>query len=270
MFTSNQTRDESELPDIEMIEEAESIDDMMDANGEADIETRKQWYDTFKKGLKALGIYSPDDDAESGISRVTHPLLIEAATQFQARAMAELLPPGGPVKASIVGQQNPEVLAQAKRVEDYMNFQLTIEDRGYYEERDQMLYLLPFSGSEFDKQYSDPTTGKNISRWVRCDNFIVPYDAKSLETAPRYTHAISMTHNDYRRAVKAGFYTAALLDDPMDPDDNEAMAEGDDAPLTEVLTDLDGQQKPATRLAGDKQYVIYEQFYPDKDLSNIG
>lgn len=230
---------------------------------EADKESRKQWYDTFKQGLNALGIYKADDDADTGITRVTHPLLVEAATQFQARAMAELLPPGGPVKTNIVGQQTPEVLAQAKRVEEYMNFQLTLEDRGYYEERDQMLYLLPFSGSEFDKQYTDPVTGKNISRWVRCDNFIVPYDTKSLETAPRYTHAIPMTHNEYRRAVKAGFYSAVLLEDG----EYDQIDEGEEASLTEVLTDLDGQEKPAAMMDGDKRHVFYE-CHIDYDLPN--
>ncbi len=232
----------------------------------ADKESRKRWYDTLKNGLDTLGIYCPDDDADTGIQRVTHPLLIEAATQFQARAMAELLPPGGPVKGSIVGLQTEETTQQAQRVEEYMNYQLTVENRGYYEERDQMLYLLPFTGSEFDKQYDDPTTGRVLSRWVRSDHFIVPYDAKSLETAPRYTHELHMTLNEYRKAVKAGMYTDVLLDEE-DPDDT-MVEEGEEAPLTEKLLTLDGQEKPASRMDGDKEMVLYET-HIDYDLEGF-
>lgn len=232
---------------------------------EADKDSRKKWYDTITQGMKALGVYSADNTAESGIMRVTHPLLVEAATQFQARAMAELLPPGGPVKTMVVGEKSDEVLAQADRVEAYMNYQITIEDRGYYEERDQMLYLLPFTGSEFDKQYTDPVTRKNVSRWVRSDNFVVPYDTKSLETASRYTHVIEMTHNEYRRAVAAGFYT----DELMDEDGCGTTYDEDGSPLTEVLMDLDGQEKPAARMEGDKTHILYE-CHIDYDLPGFG
>jgi hypothetical protein len=317
MYMSNQTPDDTELPDLEMVEEAESIDDLLEAGGSisidpntgemleseernpqidtipfnaniaeilteeelddigddivekvtADKESRKKWYDTMKKGMERLGIYCPDDDSDTGISRVSHPLLVEAATQFQARAMAELLPPGGPVKTQIIGEKTDDVLAQAQRIEDHMNYQLTIEDRGYYEERDQMLYLLPFTGSEFDKQYEDPTTGKVVSQWVRSDHFIVPYDAKSLAKAQRYTHEIHLTHNEYRRAVAAGFYTDVLMEGE-DYDDAEGMEDGEPASMTEVLTTLDGQEKPATRMDSDKEHVLYET-HIDYDLEGF-
>lgn len=225
---------------------------------EQDKETRKEWYDTFKKGLQALGIYCPDDETEAGIRRVTHPLLLEAATQFQARAMAELLPPGGPVKTTTVGEESPMIVAQSTRIQRHMNFQLTIEDRTYYDERDQMLFLLAFSGSEFDKQYHNAATGKNVSRWVRCDHFIVPYDAKNLETAPRYTHEIHMSKNDYRRLVAAGFYAD---DDEGDACETDPI----EAPMTEELATLDGQAKPATVDDDDKDVVLYET-HIDYDL----
>lgn len=217
---------------------------------EADKETRKEWYDTLKKGLAALGIYCPDDEADVGVRRISHPLLLEAATQFQARAMAELLPPGGPVKTTTLGVITPDVTAQSERIKDHMNYQLTVEDRTYYDERDQMLFLLAFTGSEFDKQYPDPTTGKVVSRWVRCDHFIVPYNTKNLETAGRYTHEIHMTKNEYRRLVEAGFYSGCCLDD--------ASSESEAAPLTEKLTELDGQSKPVNEDDDDTDMVFYE------------
>lgn len=244
------------LAEILSEEELEEIGADICEKVRADSETRKEWYETFKSGMKRLGIYRPEDDGETGVTKVTHPLLVEAATQFQARAMSELLPPGGPVKTQIVGQQTPDVQAQGSRVAEYMNYQLTIEDRGYYDERDQMLYLLPFTGSEFDKQYVDPTTNKVVSRWVRSDDFIVPYDTKSLATATRYTHVVRMSHNEYRRAVAAGFYTDELLEEEHASAD--AIDDADEAEMTEVLTDLDGQTKPGVRVQGDEMHAFYE------------
>lgn len=212
--------------------------------------SRKEWYETLTKGLKALGVYDPDENSETGIRRVTHPLLLEAATQFQARAMGELLPPGGPVKTTTVGSRRADVVAQGARVSEYMNYQLTIEDRTYYDERDQMLFLLAFTGSEFDKQYNDPTTSKVVSRWVRSDHFIVPYDAKNLQTAPRYTHELHIDHNAYRRLVKAAFYTDACME--------YAGNDAEPAPMTETLMELDSQTAPATKNDDNPDHVFYE------------
>lgn len=225
---------------------------------ERDKESREQWYATLKNGLQALGVYDADDAGEAGLRKVTHPMLLEAATQFQARAMAELLPPGGPVKPSTLGQETAEIIEQGGRIADYMNYQLTIEDRTYYDERDQMLFLLAFTGSEFDKQYYDATTAKVVSRWVRCDHFIVPYDAKNLETAPRYTHELHLAHNAYRRLVMAGVYTDACM---------EATPEGKRAPLTEELNTLDGQSEPLTA-DDDKEHVFYET-HVDYDIPGL-
>lgn len=224
-----------------------------------DIDSRKEWYDKLKRGLERLGVYNPDDTSEhaSGIARVTHPLLLEAATQFQARAMNELLPPGGPVKVLIEGEETEEVIAQGKRVEKFMNYQLTVEDRTYYDERDQMLFLLPFTGSEFDKQYYDAATRTVVSRWVRCDDFIVPYNAKTLREAPRYTHAIRLNGGKLRSVMASGFYDDVDLGEPID---TEASA----APLTVKLNELDGSTKPQV-LDVDKEYTLYEM-HVDMDI----
>mgnify|MGYP003640651602 FL=1 len=52
-----------------------------------DKESRDEWLTTFANGLDLLGIKSEDRDMPfPGASGVTHPLLAEAATQFQAQA----------------------------------------------------------------------------------------------------------------------------------------------------------------------------------------
>jgi hypothetical protein len=51
-----------------------------------------------------------------GASGVTHPVLVEAVTQFQAQAYKELLPARGPVHTQIMGVINRQKEDQASRV----------------------------------------------------------------------------------------------------------------------------------------------------------
>ena len=46
-------------------------------------------------------------------------------------------------------QKSPEVTAQAERVKNYMNYQITYEMEEYDPELDQMLFYLPIVGSAF-------------------------------------------------------------------------------------------------------------------------
>lgn len=179
---------------------------------EEDFNTRKPHYEKFVDGLTALGI---NFDAESIKSKVfgsvNHPLLIEAATQFQARAMAELFPPDGPVKTRILGKSNPELDEQALRVQDYLNYLLVYKDRAYYDECEQKLFVLPFTGSEFDKQYKDEATGQIVSRWVRYDDFVVNYGETSLATCGRYTHILHKPLSEIKKLQASKIYRACEL-----------------------------------------------------------
>ena len=60
-----------------------------------------------------------------GSASVTHPLLGEAVTQFQAQAYKELLPSDGPVRAKVVGNEDDSKANQAQRVQEFMNYMIT-------------------------------------------------------------------------------------------------------------------------------------------------
>ena len=64
--------------------------------------SRKEWEDSYVKGLDLLGFkYEDRTQPFAGASGVTHPVLGEAVTQFQAQAYKELLPAKGPVHTQI-------------------------------------------------------------------------------------------------------------------------------------------------------------------------
>lgn len=173
-----------------------------------DEDSRKDWSEREREGIRKLGFSGMRDEEPpfEGASRVVHPLLIEAITEFHSRAIAEMWPPEGPVKSVVLGVQDDAKFAQAQRVQDYMNYQYTEDMPGAFEEEDALLFRLPISGSVFKKVYYDPLTTKICSRMVEPADFIVPFNATDLETAPRYTHRYREHHNSVVKKIKSGFY----------------------------------------------------------------
>jgi len=186
---------------------------------EIDEQVREEHFDRLTDGLRLMGLTDePASDVPfKGAATVQHPLIAEATTQFQARAIEEFFPPAGPVKPYIMGEATEEKVEQGDRLADYMNYQLTEADEEYYWSTDQMLFYLPLSGSAFKKVYIDPITGMTTSRFVTAEDFIVPYHARSLANAPRYCHKYEMVENDVFRAQEAGSFIedARLLPTPQ-------------------------------------------------------
>ena len=90
---------------------------------EDDKSSRKDWEEGFSKGLDLLGFkYDERSQPFQGASGVTHPLLAESVTQFQAHAYREMLPAKGPVKTEIIGARTIETENQAERVQEFMNY----------------------------------------------------------------------------------------------------------------------------------------------------
>jgi len=178
---------------------------------ESDKEARSQWEDRYKQGLETLDIHGGQEEEEDqratrGLSNVVHPMIAEAATQFNARAIAELYPSGGPVKTIIVGDPTEEMEEQARRVKDFMNYQITQEMPEYFPDLDQMLFQLPLIGHTFKKVWWDANLDRQCSQFVKAEDFVVSPESKDLYTSNRYTHVIRMPKNDFNKYVKAGFY----------------------------------------------------------------
>ena len=192
---------------------------------EGNKETRKEWMDTYSEGLKLLGFhYEERTQPFRGATGVTHPLLAEAATQFQAQAYNELLPPEGPVRTTIMGALTKEKEQQAQRVKQFMNYYLTDIMEEYTPEFDQMLFYLPLAGSTFKKVYYDAALERPVSTFVPAEHLVVPYETSNLETCPIITHVVPMSANDLRKQQLAGFYRDVELE-PQQADDNEVQKE---------------------------------------------
>ena len=198
---------DSNLSEFVDEDDLEKMSSDLIADYETDKETRKDWEQGYTQGLDLLGFkYEERSQPFQGASGVTHPMLAESVTQFQAQAYKELLPAGGPVKCDIVGAVNPQVEEQSKRVRDYMNYQITSVMEEYDPDMDQMLFFLALAGSSFKKVYYDANLGRAVAKFIPVEDLVVPYHSTDLETAPRITHVLKQNKNEVRKSQVNGFY----------------------------------------------------------------
>ena len=177
---------------------------------------RKSYIETYTKGLDLLGFkYQEVTRPFIGASGVTHPLLAEAATQFQAQAFKELLPSDGPVRCQVVGAESKETIQQANRVRDYMNYQITDVMEEYTPEMDQMLFFLPLAGSTFKKVYYDPAAQRCKATFIHAEDLVVPYNASDLYEAERISEVQRVTKNTVAKRIASGFYRDVELPEPF-------------------------------------------------------
>jgi len=180
-----------------------------------DKETRKDWEESYTKGLDLLGFkYTQQTKPFTGASGVTHPLLAEAVTQFQAQAYKELVPADGPVKAQIVGKRDAAKEDQAERVKEFMNYMLMDKMEEYTPEMDQLLFMLPLAGSAFKKINYDEVMGRAVSKFVPAEDLVIPYYVTNLNDCERITHIIKMTENQVRKSQVAGVFRDIELSEP--------------------------------------------------------
>ncbi len=191
-----------------------------------DSSSREEWYDAYAKGLKLLGFkYEDRSQPFQGASGVTHPLLSETVTQFQAQAYKELLPANGPVRVQMIGKSDPQKEQQAQRVQEFMNYQVMHVMEDFDPDLDQMLFYLPLSGSSFKKVYYDSTMGRAVSKFIPSEELIVPYTATDLGTAERITHVLKRTENDIRKLQVTGFYRDVDLEEYEDSETSSIQTE---------------------------------------------
>ena len=208
-----------EMPDRELGRIASELLSEFDANKAS----RQEWEDAYANGLELLGFsYEERTQPFRGATGVTHPLLAEAATQFQAQAFNELLPASGPVRTAIIGSETREKQQQSDRVRQFMNYYITNVMEEYTPELDQMLFYLPLAGSTFKKIYYDETMDRAVSKFVPVEQLVVPYETSDLETCPNITQVLRMSLNDLRKKQVAGFY----LDMDVIPAQAEASSVG--------------------------------------------
>lgn len=222
-----------------------------------DLMSRKDWIETRAQGVKLLGLKievpaitgATDGAPVEGMSRVRHPLLLEAVLRFQANSRSELLPTDGPVK--IRNDNNNATLQEdqmANALERDLNHYLTSTATEYYPDTDRMLLMLGFGGTAFKKVYYCPLRNRPVSETVDADDLIVSNDATDLSNARRITHRIMMRPSIVKRMQILGVYRDVNLGTP-------SMRRLD--PLQREERDQQGISSESTNPV-DRDHEIYE------------
>ena len=194
---------------------AELADDLIGLV-DSDIGSRKDWADSFVKGLEVLGFkYEERTDPWEGACGVYSNVLAEAAIRFQAETMSETFPAAGPVKVKILGDDTKEKEEAGQRVKADMNYELTERMVEYRPEHERLLYSLGLAGSAFKKVYFDPNIGRQTAVYIPAEDVVVPYGASHIESAERVTHIMRKTKNELKKLQAGGFYIDIDLGEPQ-------------------------------------------------------
>ena len=183
---------------------------------EADISSRRDWVETYVKGLEVLGMkYEERTEPWDGACGVFSTLLTEAAVRFQSETIIETFPAAGPVKTEIMGAVDRFKEEAAERVRDDMNWRLTEEMPEYRTEHERMLFNLGLAGCAFKKVYFDPSKRRQVSLFVAAEDVILPWGCSGMRDAERATHVLRKSENDVKKLQVAGFYRDVDLGEPV-------------------------------------------------------
>jgi hypothetical protein len=228
---------------------------------EEDIQSRREWVEDRALCLRLLGLKielpntqgASDGAPVEGMSKVRHPLLLEAVLRFQANARSELLPTDGPVKIRN-DSNDPSVAldADATALERDLNHYLTSVATEYYPDTDRMLFMTGFGGTGFKKVYFCPIRSRPVSESVDADDIIVNQSATDLANAQRVTHRTMMKPSTLKRLQLLKVYRDMDLGDPQpkDPDELE-RTEKDQQGIT---------PESQTMLPQNREREIYEVY----------
>jgi chaperonin GroES len=183
------------------------------------LERYRRWLDMAMQVREAKNFPWPN------AANVKFPLLTVAAIQFQARAYPAIVDGSNLVKGRVLGpDEDGQKRARADRIGQHMTWQLLYRMPGWEEETDRLLLMLPITGCVFRKTYFDSIANANCSEMVSSEDFVINYWAKSLDSAPRYTHILRYYPHEVLEKIQGGLWlevSPAVLGE--DGSDEEAL-----------------------------------------------
>jgi hypothetical protein len=215
-----ETMEESELQAI-----ARDLLEKLDEDKEARKERDKQQEEGLRRS--GLGKDAPGGASFDGASKVVHPVLVEVAVDFAARAIKELFPPGGPAKDFIPGTVTGERVERAKRKVKWLNFQTTTQMPEFRDELETLLTQLPFGGNQYFRLYYNKHKRRPVAEFVPCDDVYLPYAAANLYSAARRTYAEPITEAEFKARVRQKIYRDIEIGSPISVEQTRSQKAND-------------------------------------------
>lgn len=253
-------------------EDLDTVSKLVVDEYEIDLQSRSGWEKKTKSSLDlALQVMENKTFPWPGASNVKFPIITIAALQFHARAYPALLPTTDVVKCRVFGEDTTgEKTARAKRVGAHMSYQVLEEDSDWEDQMDKVLISLPIIGCAFKKTYFDPVKGHNISENVLAKDLVIPYFAKSLESAMRLTHVIELSQNEIYERVSRGIFAEPVDAPQVSPEKSSILVQAKENAqgVTRPVQDLDApitilEQHRYLDLDGDgyaEPYIVFVNY----------
>lgn len=192
---------------------------------EQDIQNREKRDKLYEEGIQRTGLggqTAPGGAQFEGASRTAHPMLLKGCVDFASRAVRELMPPSGPAKIKIWGEQTEDKLARAQRKKEFMNWQLTTQVEEHRAELERVFSQLPLGGAQYKLWWWDAELKRPRTEAVYIDNVFIPYNQADFYTSPRITVRQRITAHTYARRVASGMYRDLSI--AADPTDENTLA----------------------------------------------
>lgn len=175
---------------------------------EADKKALQPFREKYDEGIRrtGLGNDAPGGADFQGATRTTHPLLAEAAIDFQARATKELLPPDGPVKIKMEREFTRERFKKARRVERFLNRQMTKTMSEYIPNMERLFSQTALIGDQYMKFMWDDRLRRPKSELVTSDDVLIPSFCTDFYSAERVTHVQNLTEVEFQSRISSGLY----------------------------------------------------------------
>ena len=206
----------------------EAVTDLLDKI-DKDKEAREKRDKQYEEGLRrtGLGDDAPGGAQFTGANKVVHPMLVEACVDFSARVMKEMVPPNGPVKSKIHGQQDKEKVDRARRKTEFMNWQVTEQVQEFRSELEQLSTQLPLGGGQYLKLMWNAQWKRPGAEFIAIDDMYLPFAATNFYSAERQTHVQYVTKMEFARRVKIGMYRDVDVGQPNEPEFSKASQAND-------------------------------------------
>lgn len=172
-------------------------------------ESRSRWEKEIQNGMRLLGLFGDDANNARRGCNATHPLLLETVIKFQSKAIQELWPAKGPVRTKVKGYVDEERLKAAQRVERHMNWQLTEQVPGFYNQLERNLFRVGFLGTGIRKLGWNARMVAPDPSIVCIENFFVDPAVTHLKFAEEYIELMELTKRQFDNLCRSGIFYCA-------------------------------------------------------------
>ena len=221
---------------------------------EEDRENRKERDKQYEEGIRRTGMGNdaPGGAQFEGASRVVHPMISEAAIDYESRIIKELWPPSGPVKEKLVGKITEQKADRAKRKVDHMNWQLTVQIEEAFPVTETTLTQVPLGGEQFIKQIWDHNLKRPHWSFIPVDKIILPINASDWNSAKRRGTTETVSAIEFRQRVDSKLYRNIKAAPPSGmPDPTKAET---------ASRKIEGATESSMNLDGDREIVEIMSF----------